>query len=148
MAMPTIAIPQLDHSLGPRRCVIECSSGIPVSNLLSRSDRDRFSEHFEHFHRASTTLHTSLQPHDHTAALVRSARVLLQRKTKQNKARTQPQTRMRHDPTAMGYFTASNFAVPTFSPSRCYDRGHALTINVSPSRTRAHFSVCAACSWL
>ena len=38
------AIPQLDHSLGPRRCVIECSFGIPVSNMLSRSDRDGFSD--------------------------------------------------------------------------------------------------------
>jgi hypothetical protein len=45
---------------------------------------------------------------------------------------------MRHDPIAMGYLTAS-IAVPTFSPSRCYDRGDAFTINVSPSRTRAHF---------
>ena len=38
------AIPQLDHSLGPRRCVIECSFGIPVSNMLSRSDRVGFSD--------------------------------------------------------------------------------------------------------
>ena len=67
------AIPQLDHSLGPRRCVIECSFGIPVSNMLSRSDRDGF--FVPAFHRASMTVGNSLQIHDHTATLVRAARV-------------------------------------------------------------------------
>jgi hypothetical protein len=41
---------------------------------------------------------------------------------------------MRHDPTAMGYLTVS-IAVPTFFSSRCYDRGDALTINVSSPPT-------------
>ena len=43
-AMPTIAIPQLDHSLGPRRCVIKWLFGIPVPNIMPRSDRDGFSD--------------------------------------------------------------------------------------------------------
>ena len=85
-----------------------------------------------------TTASPSLQVHDHTATLVRSARVIQQTKKPKEWRLTQPQTCMRHDPTAMGYLTAS-IAVPTFSPSRCYDRGDAFTINVSPSRTRAHF---------
>jgi len=94
-----------------------------------------------------TTASPSLQVHDHTATLVRSARVIQQTKKPKEWRLTQPQTCMRHDPTAMGYLTAS-IAVPTFSPSRCYDRGDAHTINVSPSRTRAHFPLCAARSWL
>ena len=85
------------------------------------------------------------RPHDNIGPLCQG--YLTTKKKPKEWRLTQPQTRMRHDPTAMGYLTAS-IAVLTFSPSRCYDRGDALTINVSPSRTRAHFPVGAASSWL
>jgi len=87
-----------------------------------------------------TTASPSLQVHDHTLHRRQRWSALLGLSCNKKKPKewrlTQPQTRMRHDPTAMGYLTAS-IAVLTCSPSRCYDRGHAHTINVSPSQTRA-----------
>jgi hypothetical protein len=56
----------------------------------------------------------SLQLHDHSATLVRSARVIRNKKTKPKRWRlTQPQTRFRYDPIAMGYLTTAAFAWTT-----------------------------------